>query len=59
MAGPIYNEFGTLVGLEQDQLILGPSGAKIAYVRGNRVYSLRHAPAGRLVKLRGRVVWLR
>lgn len=59
MAGPIYNEFGAIVGLEEDHLIVGPQGGKIAYIRGRQVYSLQHVPLGRLVKLRGRVVWIR
>lgn len=57
MAGPIYNTFGALVGLAEDNFILGPQGAKIAYIRSGRVYSLQNMPMGRLVKLRGRLVW--
>ena len=30
-----------------------------SYIRGGHVYSLQHVPLGRLVKLRGRVIWLR
>lgn len=59
MAGPIYNEFGAIVGLAEDHFILGPQGGKIAYIRGSHVYSLQHVSLGRLVKLRGRVIWLR
>lgn len=56
MASPIYNTFGALVGLAEDNFILGPQGAKIAYIRSGRVYSLQNMPMGRLVKLRGRLV---
>lgn len=58
MAGPIFNEFGALVGILSNNTIIGPGGAKIAFVREGGIFSHDAVYLGRLVKSRGTLVWI-
>lgn len=58
MAGPIFNEFGALIGILSNNTVIGPGGAKIAYVREGELFSRDAVYLGRLIRSRGMLVWV-